>query len=285
MSARKNRPVLYELIARTGLSHPAVRPGPPPSAANNRARAEESPAGGESRFAHDEAGVGQASGFTPPLMEWSQGRLHLSLGWIHFVVLGVVFVAVVAGVFQAGRRSATPAPANSGTLDEVLSGLPEQAPNGSADSGRSEPRLPPKPGGAGAVTPLRQGQAEHPAEPDTTEPNETADLGPTQTFDFKPGYSYVIVQCVSRTAVGLKYAEGIRDFLVSKGVDCAIHRRERDAIVLVTEPFLTKQSNAAAARQEKDRADQLVARIKELGKEYNLIGRFSFDKCFVQQPK
>jgi hypothetical protein len=225
----------------------------------------------------------------------SGGRVYFSLTWPQAAIAGVVLLVLLVTAHQVGARGArgdTPSQASQ-QLNELLGGpaAPSAAPPAAATVGEAlEKALPggtgftPRPTG-GAPPPRGDAGAARSAE---AQPREAAareaDTPPEPAaFEFRPGFGYVVVQHTSSSATGRQAAENIRAFLAGRGVECVVRRGAGDLMVVVTEPFQTKQADKAGAGRERKRAEQLLDRIRKLGQEYNSVGQYSFDKCYLRQ--
>ena len=88
-----------------------------------------------------------------------------------------------------------------------------------------------------------------------------------ETPALKQGYHYVVVQHFGSKR---QAAQDAADYLRAKGVACTVVAgRGKDYRVLATDAFLIDQSDSAAGQRERQRADRLRQRIREIGEEYN----------------
>jgi hypothetical protein len=260
---RKNRPVLFEVFARTQRARghapatrptaPASTPAPVPPAAPTAA-----PPPAPTRIKSAAAPIGSA------LLE--NGRLHVALGWPHLAVAGVILIVALTVAFQIGRRSAQPSTQAPDDLSKLLATPP-------APEAPKKEVAAPKPGqgrSAGpVVTPLNP-TAEPAAKPKPppvqpaptpvqppSEPPKAAK--PAEEIEFAAGSFYVVIQHF-RTR-DRERATAARDFLSTKGIACVIRPGGGDLELIATEAF-------SSDRQAQD----LVRRILDFGKEYRVAG-------------
>ncbi len=276
MAARKNRPVLYELVSR-GVE-PRAWPAP-----GSQTGAPPQPSAGL-----EQPGAAPAEDlFTSPrpahaALRIVNGRVVLELAWPYLAAVGVLLVVVLIATYHAGARSVHPPSPKATDVQAVLRGKSDSEPPAPEPAA---PRPTPQPGRSGpVVTPRTPVAAELPPQAPPPAEAKPAEREEAASFALRPGYSYVVVQHVSRRPVGVQAGEKIRDFLTSKGVEAIVRPGGGDLEVVATEPFLTKQSDVTAAAREKERARQLIEQIKKLGQEYNLVGGYSFDQCKLREP-
>jgi hypothetical protein len=278
VSPRKNRPVLLELV--TSGERPQPRPAPrpiTPSAERSRAS--------EPVVVRPAPELFTGSAGAHPLARVVGGRTVLDLAWPHLVAVAVLLLVVLFATFRAGKRSAAPASPQATNLQSVLKGRPDSP----APEETPVPRPGPRPTGSRPVVTPRTATTEEPLAaappvPESKRPDrgEHAEREAGAAFAFRPGYSYVVVQHLSKRPVGVQAGEKIQEFLASKGIPVVVHAAAADLQVIATEAFLIKQNDSAAAKREKERATKLIEQVKKLGQEYNLIGQYSFDKCYLQ---
>lgn len=268
MSARKKRPVLYEVVARSQRT-PSWRATPRSQTTQPQPQPPTTTA--------DTDEPASKAGPTEPAVEVAAGKLHLALGWPHLLVLGALLVVIVVGSFQAGVRSAQPASEDSSSLDEILNQPP--TPANADDAGNLETSHRP----TAVHTPVHEKPAESNSREPTPRPTQPRPTTP-ESFDFRTGYTYIVIQHLPKSGAGRKAGEQICAFLVSHSVPCTVRvgNSGRDLEVVATEAFLTRQDDSAAARRERQRAAQLQQRIRELGEEYNPIGGYSFEGCYLR---
>jgi hypothetical protein len=103
----------------------------------------------------------------------------------------------------------------------------------------------------------------------------------------KKGFHYVVVQHFPKRSGRTAASEAAR-YLIDNGVACAT-LEAADIRLVATEPFLIEQADSGASRREQQRANALVARIKELGEQYaRQLARegkptYSFAGCGVRR--
>jgi hypothetical protein len=256
---RKNRPVLFEVVA---CSRRAGGRSAPPRTAALPAGAATPPAvplrpTTPPSIETDEAASAEATG-----VYFEDGRLHLALGWLHLVVIGVALAVVLAATFQVGRRSAQPGSFGSAGIDDLLAGQPP------ADTLKTEAAVPVPGQGRGTgqvLTPLGQAAGEETrAKPPPPAPPVAKQAEVVEAFTFASGAYYVVVQHF-RSRDG-DQAVAARDFLRSKSVGCTVRQAAGDLELVATEAF----SSEAAAQT-------LSRRVRDLGKEYwNAGGGYDF---------
>jgi hypothetical protein len=104
-----------------------------------------------------------------------------------------------------------------------------------------------------------------------------------KTYVLEPSKYYIQVQCFpkGRDVDANKAAA----FLLDNGVPVTIlTRKVGDIVLYACEPFSIKGVDAATAKAEKARAEDLKKRIKALGRQYAKEGRYSFDQADLEQP-
>lgn len=270
MTPRKNRPVLFELASRTGRGRTwSVAP----SLSNRSATPAAQPQTAASRTTEVAAGTSRK------LMRIAGGRVLLDLSWPHLVAAAALLIVVLVATFEAGARSARPAAAKPTNLDAILHARPEPP---SAEPEPVAPRSTPRPGGgAPAATPQSLVQEESPSAAEAVPSTPAAEASPA--FEFQPGCAYVVIQHLSKRPVGVQAAAKIREFLASKGIATVVRPGGGDLEVIATEPFRTRQPDKAAAARERERAVKFMEQIRNLGKEYSIVGGYSFDKCYLRE--
>lgn len=287
MSPRKNRPVLYEVHARTlrgkgrgfiprapqppqprGASPP---PATPPAPAAPAAAPSAAPAAQRTARPAFETDAGAWSG-----VRYGDGRVYLGLGWPHLAVIGVVLLAIIVGAFQFGRASATPATESvqqrTQALEEQLAHVPP------VDTPRAQPAAQPAEGARGGEPRPGQGRRDVAVAPGPeprpvvqqpeADPRTSArpvEPAPQATFTPQRGSFYVLVQYFRRTAQG--DAQKAAAYLAENGIPSAVVEGAGDWQLVATQPF----SSEAQARA-------LADRIKALGREYFRAGNgYAFD--------
>ncbi len=191
-------------------------------------------------------------------------------------ILSAAMVVLLAVVFSAGRHYESLHPsATTGPGSAQTEGADLGAPDGSgADTDAS---------GASQVGQSGSGPDQTSDAASTTASGVTDDQ-PRQ-IPLRPGYHYVVIQHFKKRSER-QAALNAAEHLQANGVACAT-MTGADIRLIATEPFLIKQRDAAAARRERERADQLRRRIKELGQGYNneLLKRgekgYTFSDCYL----
>ena len=270
MSARRVRPVLYEVARR------AHRPGEPlhkgPTLLAPHPPESSAPAEPGLVTEGEVEGMGWRARAASLLPQFAvrEGGVVVGLAWPAAVTCGAVLLVLLALVFDFGRRTG-PAPARNDDLGFLTlapaQGEPERDPCSDA--------------GSRVATPLRARPTAEPQSPER-QPERSSESPPgaqaTDTLRPKPGYSYLVIQHFPSRAA--KAAGAARDYLRSNGVPCVLVQRGRDLVLVGTDGFeLRSGRNANAA--EKARADGLIQRVKDLGKAYASQG-YSFDQCYLE---
>jgi cell division septation protein DedD len=193
------------------------------------------------------------------------GRLCLVLGWPQLALAVIALLLLMVLAYEIGRRSVHAPAAKPADLKDILGTVTE------SEAPRTEAAAPtPARGGAGGpvATPggPARGEEGTPAKPtvppSAASPPKEAEAG--DTFAFASGEYYVVVQHF-RTR-DRDRAVAAKEFLRSKGVNCAIRPGSGDLELVATEAFSSEQQ-----------AQGLVRRILELGKEYwNTGGGYEF---------
>jgi hypothetical protein len=266
---RKNRPVLYEVLRRKGPSTPwrprVSRAAPPETTA--AAPADE----GFSTL--DES---------PPLVTVAAGRIYLVFGFpIALLILGSLLALSAVLVHVGWRMGQRDLAEEARHVAPALNGLRE-ASEPSAESGSPNRGRETSPGIAipdkrafDAAVPAAKGTVQPAAQP----PGESA--APAQKVKLDKGMWYVFVQHFS-----LKDGDDARkayEFLESNGIACA-RLTGKDIRLLAVEPFDIGNKDRAIATRERARANELIKRIKDLGKQYFKTGGYDFTWADVKAP-
>jgi cell division protein FtsN len=189
-------------------------------------------------------------------------HIVLRLGWPHLVVAGVFVVMLMYASFAIGRRSAAPPAVQKDDLAPILTPGPTEP------LAKTPPAPSPGRGSSTVVTPQTRPAPLPPAAAAgaarAAEKQPPAAKTPAPAHTFAEGSYYVVVQYFS--SARKKDADEARDFLAGKGVSCVVHQGPaRDWWLVATEQFSSAQQ-----------AQRLVARVRDLGKEYFTIGRYDF---------
>lgn len=261
MTARKKRPVMYEVASRSRRARRMTSwrsgPPPPPPPSSPAASAPIEPEAPPVDSPEDAEPLITES---VPFMEVYEGRVFLSLGWAQWAIVAAVLLALLAGAFYAGQRSATPeAPPATGT-DFLTPGGDE---GDEAVGGPLEPDH--RDGGRNVRTPIGGNEV---ARPTPSEPEPEVDPEPRQQPTLEPGNYYVLVQYFPRSRP--EHAQAAAQFLRENGVECLILRKA-DLRLYAAEPFGGQQA-----------ARRLVSKIRKLGAEYfEQGGGYKFDGCEI----
>ncbi len=260
--ARKNRPILYEVAKRQGKSGPSKRPTPPepPPARTSPRPAPAPPPRPAPPPVQPEpdppAPVAEAETARPsplasgPIKSGPDGvpiGSHQEPGnrLQFWVLVGAGGVILLFITFALAQRFMTP-------------------------SQTQVPTTPILDGGAPAGTMLA-GDAQPAAVPPPPAPAEV---------ELRRGYHYIVVQYfpISKEQA----ANDAALYLIENGVPCTI-LMGKDIRLLASEPFLIRQDDTRAGKRERQRADRLIARIKQLGKGYHLKGGYDFSGAAASQ--
>ena len=269
MAARKKRPTLYEVYRprqRSAESSPprqdAAKPTPAPSPPTDKPPAAPRP------------------GVSPHRREPSPIIVSLS-GPALAVVIAIIVVLLFVS-FSAGRRYEAfhPSVAAANTGPQAAKTDQDAAiPATGTTSAREQAAADRQPAGA-APTPSASKTA-------AAKPPAASRTRPPRKIDLHRGYDYVVVQHFGRKR---KDAIEVARFLRQRGIECA-RFGDNDIRLIVTEPFLTRQADKAAARAERQRAEKLMQRIKQIGrelaKEWAAQGRpgYTLDGCYLYEIK
>lgn len=257
MSARKSRPVLYEVI-RGSERERKVRSAAPAYVERPRHAPEPSPAA--------EPPEPEEVAARPPTVQVAEGRLHLSLGWPSAAVLLAGCVVVLVVTFNAGQRYA-----QWGTVPEM---------NGDGSSG-TESRVE----GDRARKPEVPQRADNNVAPRERQRSAQKTPKPTPAVPRNPfvkGNQYVIIQHFPKR--DRKAAENAREFLQSNGLDCAVDVRKNEFRLIATQPFVFDAKDARAKRRAAQEAERgVIKRVKELGKQYARDHGYAFDQAYLSR--
>jgi hypothetical protein len=253
---RKNRPVLFEVVARTQRARP--RPAPPaaPTAAQT---------GPSASIPAAPSPPTQPAAAAPS--DWrrffrlnlASGEIRLALSRPQAALAGAGLVVLLMAVFFVGRYSASALPPKTVAIEDILPAgpVPEPPPTATAapipGRGRSSasPIVTPLPLSA-QETPVAKPPPHETAPPPAPEPESPG--APALAHDS----FYVVVQYFRLRDRSL--ADAAREFLRSNGIECMI-RTGTDLQLVATEPFASEQQ-----------AEGLRKRIVEIGKEYRKSG-------------
>jgi len=308
MTTRKNRPVLYE-VAKFGkrpapLTPPPAAPqrsAPPsveaeqperpapevaplsasPSPAPPRpAAADPLPSENDSRrpatlFVPDRVQKGTDEAPEPPV-GGSQGPLRtrrvtftLSVPALALGAAGLLLALYI--VFQAGRKLETGRSAPETTAPPATEPrAAEPQPRTRTEEVRTPPRAVPE-----SVAP----KSEPPSPAPAAAPSGEREVAPA--FELRSGYRYLVVQHFRKSS--REAAEHAAAFLASKGLKVGL-LSGADLRLIVDEPLLLDQDDKRGRAAEQQRADQLIARLRALGKEYYAqTSAYDFASCYLHK--
>lgn len=280
MARAKDRPILFEVVRRKRPSRGDVTPRTPVVA---ETRPDIAPALRLNRAAPPEPEVVRtvAAETSEPAFRFSDGRLHVSIGWGGLTGWGIGLLVLLLVVFQGGLRYAG-VPASQTTSDDpaLSDALRGPADPSVLDLPESERRT-----GSGRIaTPPPSGGGR-------TAANESGNRSRAATPKKKPaavpkivrkkGHDYLIIQHFPQSK--LSAAKAARDYLSENGVPCGILRTRNDNVLIARRGFLVEQTDVAAGRADGKRLAALQRRIIELGKAYNRIGGYSFAECYSKK--
>ena len=310
MSARKNRPVLFEVSRRMQLSKPSARTRPtstpPPAAVPPRGVADDSPP------TLPLPRPMRSSGSVSPLRLQGSGY-EVSLEWPGLALLAgglllLLLFAFYLGTLAGGGGAPTDATnATGGSGEASLSsakepptdrpGLTRRAATPGAGAAAAQPeakeqRAPtpsqgdkPAPAQPGSAEPARGAAADpgHAASGESASSDLSSEVIPPPdaspepaVVDLKPGYSYVVVQHFRRAKE--QDAHAAAEYLQSNGIGVALLPSASEIRLIATEGFWTNQRSVDAARRERDRMQKLRTKVRELGKKYE--GGYAFDQAY-----
>jgi len=201
------------------------------------------------------------------------GRIHLAIRWPVAVACGAALLMLLTVAFEAGRGLARvrsdAAAADEMPLEAVLPMTPPPAGG----------ELPALPSGGEVVTPRR----ESPVQPAAAEPEaEASVVGEIEEFRPERGRSYLVVQHFPPER--LSVAREARDFLRAGGVPCVLTRRGRDFVLIASEGFTRDVADARQRRSVEQRMNALMARVRQLGREFAPRG-YTFDRCRFEEAR
>lgn len=304
MSGRKHRPVLYEVVRRSRLNAgnearrmvtpaPVAPPGPPVAEDDGFELRAAEPALAVAAPLRDPRPAPAAGGGLPAWTAWlSEGRLHLSVGWVGASIVAVAVILVLFVTFQAGMRFASPAPpaardTPAKPADTTGPRSPERQSNPQAPAdlsvftpARNAPATP----GSTAVPPEPAPRSTPPAAPAAAPPPTSAQPAAaavrSDDFDFESGSYYLVIQHFHRDQG--EAAQQAQEFLKASGVDCVVRVGSKDIRLFATRAFRLSGGDATGRKAERAALDDLKRRVKELGKEYTRTRAkgYAFDQCY-----
>ena len=265
MAARKKRPVLFEVFRpESPTGDPTLKPRPFRST-----RLPERPAITDER----EDDVVRTTTISPSATRSpARERRVLTVSASTFTILIAGMIVLLFVAFAAGRRYESIYPSSFTPAEFTLENDEEAEAQTDLAAAIDQPA--PKQVASGEEAALQP----HRRMPDP------APAAPSQVT-LQRGRNYVVVQHFNKSrqrADALAAAE----FLEANGVPCAT-LTGADIRLIATQPFLTRQADAAAARAEQERANRLLNRIKQLGQRYNreLLNQgkkgYTFSECYL----
>ncbi len=308
MSPRKNRPVLYEVLRRN----------------NEAARARNgTPTLERDGSADIELTNGQSSAISYTVRRWvesASGRVEFSLSYpvITAAVVGVILIAGLAfwTGMRIGERGANSDKLAAATKDEKrqtgVLGLAEEMRNRSAsENGSRRQNEPPKEKDASkepmrtpavrtpeikealplasevepgtVIKPGLDGAPKAPeaaAKKETPKASEEVEKDPPGKVVLERGKYYVEVQWFRKDKE--KDAHAAAKYLDGRGVPVTILRLKENLVLYAREEFDLK--GAADRAGEQQRADDLLKKIKSIGREFSKDGgRFTFKDASVKE--
>lgn len=325
MATQRNRPVLFELVKQGKSSNAKTWRAPPPAkvqAAQQRAAQPDAP---PPQPATQPVRTGAApAGWSIPMPgfagEIAGDEIRVSVNFTMAAIVAAALLALLVVAFQIGRWTAKPAgptsdnPAGTSTTSTAPpNGAPSRlggGPNGGSTQGGGDSRLngpaqPDKihtPGKAGpdgsgdtkkpTEPPAREGDREPqrdkdkpappPVEPKPTPPVEPKPEPAAPSVELKKGYHYLVIQHFRKNDT--EQAESAARYLIAAGVPCAVQAMKADIRVIATEPFLINQKDPGR-KTEQSRANDLIQKVKKLGKEYSRTSGYAFDQCELKELK
>ena len=257
MSARRSRPLLFEVARR----HAPVEPQPNERDTRRREPREPRPV-------------------SPPVVERTpepdgdeDGRSEVITrrGLTMAIVATVVVVAVAVGI-QTSRYFMD----HSASIDNADPMLTISRPGTDASiggvakpSGSVQRSKPPTP-------PIAHADSQKPSDKGAAPAGDSA----PRRVELTPGYSYVVAQYFRKRDE--EAARNAGAFLGERGVACAL-LYGKDIRLVALQRFDTTSEDAAQRRRETKRADELIRRIKELGKEYFRVDGYDFQGCALKK--
>jgi hypothetical protein len=255
---RKNRPVLFEVVARTlrsrgRLLSPRATPASPPPPVPLPAAPPvplSPPAPIPTLRPRPKAKVDHGQ------IGYADGHVHVNLSWVHLAVVAVLALVVLFVAFQAGRQSSRPA-ARGQDVTESLGNTPRSETPTSETPGPA-----PNPGRSGnVVTPLNPPPGNDAARsaargnPPQKQPQPAA----TEAFTFATDAYYVVVQHFQISKQ--QAAQEAGRYLIAQGIPCVVYKGRGEWMLVATEPFV-----------DESQAKPLITRVRELGVEYAKSG-------------
>ncbi len=261
MTARRKRPVLYEVFRPGARSaDPALKPR-----TFRPTHEPERPAtAGEREDAVVTTTTVSSTTSLPPTRR-PRRTLTFSTSTLTVVLAGMIVLLFMA--FAAGRHYESEHPSTYTTAEFML----ETDEGSETQTDLAAATEQPIAGEDAALRPQRPAPEPAPAT--------------RSQVTLQKGYHYVVVQHFNKSR---QQADALAagEFLQANGVPCA-RLSGADIRLVATKPFLVNQANTAAGRTERERADRLLERIKQLGQRYNreLLNQgekgYTFSECYL----
>ena len=254
VAARKKRPVLYEVYRK---SPPGSAPTRPPQ---QTAPPSEPPRVAPTRIA--EPPIKRPEPRPRPVDAPPPDRWQITITGPTLAILLAAQIVVFAIAFSVGRRYEATHPTPLTTAAELLntdSGGTSTPPTD--DTPRNSTPIAVRENNDAPTTPPNDGRV------DSSGSGKPA--GPTEPppVTLQAGYHYVVVQHFGKRREKDAALAAAR-FLQENGVPCAT-MTGADIRLIATEAFLVDQDDSAAGRRQRQRADDLLTRIRQLGQQYN----------------
>lgn len=236
------------------------------------------------------------------------------------IIAGVVLLGLLLVAFQIGRSTASPATVTPGggsaattapaTTDKQTVATPPGAgdrekvhtpvrtPDQTSDRRVNDPPVR-RDGGDAKVDPraTESGRTGTPPSvtptpspttlPSSAKPAPETAKPPTDpapvTPDMKKGYHYLVIQHFRKT--DSEKADAAARFLIANGVPCAVQSMKADIRVIATDAFLITGQKEPQRKTEQGRANDMIRRVKQLGKEFAKTHGYAFDQCELRELK
>jgi hypothetical protein len=250
---RKNRPVLFEVVARTQRARPRTTPPQAPAAPPSPTST--SPTAVLAVTPPTPAATpGGWRRYIP--LDFGGGDIRVVLSRPQAALVGVGLIVLLLAVFFIGRYSAGPLPANTFSVEDFLAAgpapetPPTAAPAPTPGRGRN--------GGPIVTPPVQPGEEIPVAKGAPPPPLPPTEAGSPEASTLAHDSYYVVVQYFRLRDRPL--ADAALEFLRVRGVECTI-RTGSDLQLVATEAFSSEQQ-----------AERLRKRIVDIGKEYRKSG-------------
>lgn len=309
MSTQKNRPVLFELVKNRPSSGATSWRAPLPAKLQARQRVaegEQPPPAGVTPIRVTAERPSWEVLIPRVSYEAAGGQIRVGMNAAAAIAIGVVLVVLLFAAFQFGRSfAASPAAPNNGPKPATGPTTAEKSnvatPPSTGDTGKvhtpNRPADEPEQRPSGVVPPTRRdnvnprpdsADAEKP-QPEKTPSSTNAEAPkvsaepPGTTFELKKGYHYLVIQHFRKT--DMETADAAARFLIANGVPCAVQNMKADIRVLATDTFLIANQKEPIRKEQQDRANDLIRKVKQLGKEFAKTHGYAFDQCELRELK